>query len=109
MMRLRSLQTVFAPLLFVGIVASESSTQPAKAPAGLQDFRKLFAAAVAEKDRPAVANLSRFPLGIEGYGLGPKLSEHDFLHDKNHFDGIFFAGDAEVVKCLRTAALAYQP
>lgn len=81
----------------------------AKAPTALQEFRTAFAAAVAAKDRAAVAKLSRFPLGIEGYELGPKLNERDFLRDKSHFDGIFFAGDGEVVKCLRMAPFAYQP
>lgn len=68
-----------------------------------------FAAAVAAKDRAAVAKLSRFPISIEGYELGPKLSERKFLSHKSHFEGLFFAGDAEVVKCLRTSPFTYQP
>src|SRR5690348_6843764 len=79
-----------------------SSAEPAatKAPAALEVMRANFASAVAAKDRAAVAKLSRFPLAIDGYGLPPKLTE--FLRDNNHFEGLFFAGDVELVRCLKT-------
>lgn len=108
-MQLRTTLPAFAVLLLCAN-ASISGAQgtSAKAPAALEEVRKAFAAAVAEKDRAAVAKLSRFPIAIEGYELGPRLSERDFLRDKSHFDGLFFAGDAEVVTCLKTQTFAYQ-
>jgi hypothetical protein len=110
-MRLQNVWPVFATLVFVcaGAGTSGARAASAKAPAVLEKFRTIFAAAVAAKDRAGVAKLSRFPLAMEGYEMGPKLGERDFLRDKSHFEGIFFAGDAELVKCLRTAPFAYQP
>lgn len=80
----------------------------AKPPAALEQARAAFAAAVAARDRAAVAKLSRFPLAVEGYGMRPTLSEAEFRHDKAHFHGLFFDGDAELVKCLKTQPFAWQ-
>ncbi|MBV9572312.1 MAG: hypothetical protein JO056_13815 [Alphaproteobacteria bacterium] len=88
--------------------AGANAAESAKAPAALEQMRAKFAAAVAARDRTAVAKLSRFPLAIEGYELAPKLTEQKFLRDKNRFDGLFFGGDAQLVTCLKTQPFTYQ-
>ena len=108
MMSLRKIAPMFAALAVACMGASAAQPAPAKAPPALEQARKAFAGAVAAKDRLAVAKLARFPLAVEVYGFGPKLSEHDFITDKTYFDGWFFEGDPETVKCLRTQAFSYQ-
>jgi hypothetical protein len=109
MTTLRRAVPICVALGFACLATASSAAQPAaKAPAALEDVRKAFAAAVAAKDRTAIAKLSRFPLAVEIYGFGPKLSEREFLRKKDYFDGWFFGGDPETVKCLKTTAFAYQ-
>jgi hypothetical protein len=80
----------------------------AKPPAALEQARASFAAAVAARDRAAVAKLSRFPLSVEMYRGSPKVTERMFLRDRRYFDGLFFDGDAELVKCLKAQPFAWQ-
>jgi hypothetical protein len=110
MMSLRKVVPV-AALAVACLGGSAGAAQPVtgKAPPALEHARNALAAAVAAKDRFAVAKLSRFPLAVEVYGAGPKLSEREFLRDESHFDGWFFSGDPETVKCLKTQPFAYQP
>jgi hypothetical protein len=102
--------TLFAALgigcMAVGVRGAQAAE--AKPPAALEQARASFAAAVAARDRAAVAKLTRFPLAIEGYRMHPTLSEAEFLHDKSLFHGLFFDGDAELVKCLKTQPFAWQ-
>jgi hypothetical protein len=102
--------TLFAALgigcMAVGVRNAQAGE--AKPPAALEQARASFAAAVAARDRATVAKLSRFPLAVEGYGMRPTLREAEFLHDKALFRGLFFDGDAELVKCLKTQPFAWQ-
>src|SRR5437867_2540646 len=108
MLRLRDGLPIFAVLACLN--ASASGAQPAggKAPAALEQVRKDFAAAVAARDRAAVAKLARFPVALEVYGLPPKLTEREFLHNGDRFAGIFYDGEPEMVKCLKTLPFAYE-
>jgi len=109
MTELRNVLLLLAALV-AGTAPGVSGAPPAggKAPAALEQVRQSFATAVAAKDRAAMAKLSRFPVVLEVYGLPPRLSERDFLHNSDYFAGIFFDGAPEVVKCLRTQPFAYQ-
>jgi hypothetical protein len=109
MMPIRRVMRIFAALGLVCSSPGPSTAQPAgKATPALEGVRKVFGAAVAAADRKAIAKLSRFPLAVEVYGFGPKLSEHEFLRNDDYFRGWFFGGDAQLVKCLKTTAFAYQ-
>ena len=96
----------FTPFL-LGLLSTAVAAATA-APPGLENLREAFASAVAAKDRIAVANLSRFPLAVEVYESAPTLSRQKFLDDRNYFDGWFFSGDPELLKCLKTEPFAYQ-
>jgi hypothetical protein len=85
--------------------ADPSASKP---PPGLEKLRKVFAAAVAAKDIPAIAKLSHFPLAVDVYGSKPEVSEQEFTRDKQHFDGWFFGGDTTLVKCLASQPLAME-
>lgn len=97
-----------AAMGLAGMGLSGAQAAAAKPPAALEQARAAFAAAVAAKDRAAVAKLTRFPLAVEGYGMRPTLTEAEFRRDKAHFQGLFFDGDAELVKCLKTQPFAWQ-
>ena len=88
--------------------AARAAPPVRKAPAELEQVRGAFAIAVAARDRAAIAKLSHFPLEVAVYGFGPKVSERAFLHDASYFEGWFFDGDAETVKCLKTKPLQYE-
>jgi hypothetical protein len=96
-----------AAVLLLASQADAESPAP-KPPAALEKVRHAFAAAVAARDRIAMAKLSRFPLDVEVYGSGPRLGERDFLR-KDYFGGWFFGGDPQTVKSLATEPFAYQP
>jgi hypothetical protein len=108
MTELRNVLLLLAALV-AGTAPGVSGAPPAggKAPAALEQVRQSFATAVAAKDRAAMAKLSRFPIGLAVYRLPPKLSEDQFLHKADYFEGLFFGGDAEIVTCLRTKAFEY--
>ena len=63
---------------------------------------------MAAKDVGAIANLSRFPLAVDVYGSKPHVSKQEFTRNKDYFDGWFFGGDPQTVKCLKTQTFAYQ-
>lgn len=92
------------------LLASPALAQAAaaKPPPELEKLRQAFAAAVAAKDRVAIAKLSRFPLEVYVYGFGPKLSRRAFLRSDDYFQGWFWGGDAATVKCLKTEPLEFE-
>ncbi|HEY1961070.1 MAG TPA: hypothetical protein VGG69_01525, partial [Rhizomicrobium sp.] len=77
-------------------------------PSELENLRKVFSAAVAARDIARIAKLSHFPLAVDVYGSTPRLSEWEFMRDKQHFDGWFGGGDPGLARCLASQSLTMQ-
>jgi hypothetical protein len=99
-------------LFAAGFAAVASAALAAAAPAPpaeLEALRKSLSAAVKAVDRKAIVALSRFPLAFSGYEAPDKITEAQFLNDKNQFGSLFGpGGDAGIVSCLATGKLEYQ-
>jgi len=83
-------------------VAAASAFAAEAAPAKLETMRKAFGAAVAKHDVKAVAAMTQFPLAFSGYEHPDKVTAAQFAGE---FDGMFFSGDAQVVRCLAKGKL----
>ena len=93
---------VLAVLFGCARTAAASSFAAGEAPAELDTMRKAFAAAIAKLDVKAVAGMTQFPLAFTGYEHPDTVAEADFADE---FDGLFFAGDPQLVSCLATGKL----
>jgi len=85
-----------------GFVLAAASALAAGAPPELDKMRKAFAVAVGKHDVKAVAAMTQFPLAFSGYEHPDTVTEAGFAEE---FDGLFFSGDASLVKCLSKAKL----
>ena len=94
-------QIVFAASFGCAFVATTSfAADPA--PAELDTMRQAFGAAVGKHDVTAVAAMTQFPLAFSGYEHPDTVTAADFADE---FDGLFFAGDPQLVSCLVTGNL----
>lgn len=102
------MRALLLALAFAGAASAALAASTPAPPPELNAARKALAAAVKAKDLKAIVALSRFPLAFSGYEAPDKISEVDFLSDKDQFSGLFYDGDDQLVTCLRTGALNYQ-
>jgi hypothetical protein len=98
-------------MLGLALAAATTVAVAAAAPAPppeLEALRKSLSAAVKAGDVRATAALTRFPLAFSGYEAPDKITEAQFLSNKDHFNGLFGNSDAGIVACLATGKLEYQ-
>jgi hypothetical protein len=101
-------RTFLLALLFASAASAALAASAPAPPAKLDATRKALAAAVKAHDLKAIVALSHFPLAFSGYEAPDKITEAEFLTDKNEFSGMFFDGDDQIVTCLATGKLEYE-
>ena len=99
----RRIVLLFA-LLVIVIFATSPSTRGVQADASMTAFWDKFKAAVINKDKTTVANLTQFPLGMP-YMVKEVRNRAQLLRRYNEI----FNGEADAAKCFQTAKLATEP
>lgn len=99
---------VLLALSFLCVASAAFAASAPTPPPKLEALRKALATAVKAHDRKAIVKLSRFPIAFRGYEAPEKITEAEFLSDKETFSSLFYDGGEQIVTCLATGKLEYQ-
>ena len=94
--------------VFAAVASAALAAAAPAPPAELDALRKALSAAVKAGDVKGTAALTRFPLAFSGYEAPDKITEAQFMANRDHFNGLFGNSDAGIVACLATGKLEYQ-
>lgn len=72
-------------------------------------MRAALVKAAKAHDKPAMAALIDWPLGVDNYGSPPKLTKARFLKNNDYLAGFFGGGDdADFLRCIGSGPITQQ-